>query len=171
MLFSPGMFCYGRFFCFPFSSCWVVLLDNGSQGFLGFTNVHLTTGARDPVYHTTLLRGRSTSLILVSCCLSVEIVVNAVLMSNFLRILLRSSLNPDTYCRQILYFGSPASCSHFLCFCADLIVFTGYSLAFETFFVTCFTFFSTFSLITTVLARLNRHDATRLLTCWGWWEV
>ena len=119
------------------------------------------------LYTTPALRkGGSTSFTLVSCCPPVEIVVNVGLMSN-LRILLRASFIPYTYGRQILYFGSSSSCSLFLCFCANLIMCTGYPLAFKT-SVTCFPSFLTFSPIVTVMAQLNRQEATPLLTCLGW---
>ena len=119
-----------------------------------------------------LLRGGSTSLTLVSCCLSVhvETMMNAVLMSNLLRLLLRSSLIPNTYYTQILLFGFFSSSCLFVYLCTDMIMCTGYPLAFRT-SSACFTSSRTFSPLGTVLTQLNRHEATPLLTCWEGWQV
>ena len=77
-----------------------------------------------------LLRGGSTSLILVSCCLSLEIVMNTALISNFWHIRLRSSLNPYSCGKEIMHFsvfssmqfGSPGSLCRFGSGCRILIV-------------------------------------------------
>ena len=53
-----------------------------------------------------LLRKGSSSLTLVSCCQSVEMVENTVLISYLLHTLLRSSLTPDMYGKWIVYLGS-----------------------------------------------------------------
>ena len=117
------------------------------------------------------LRGGSTSLTLVSCCLSVGIVVNTVLMLNFWHTLLTSSLKPETYCKQIVYFNDSFSTLAPLGLCVDLMMCAGYSLVFRTSLV-CFSSFLMLSPITTVLARLNRNVATPLLIkeafalCW-----
>ena len=161
MLFSPGMFLYARYFCLPsLVADWCSLIQVPKA--LLISPMYSFTELQGTLYTTpALLRGGSTFFTLVSCRLSVETVVNTVLMSNILRILLRSSLNPDTYDSQILYFGFFSFCSLFLCFCDNLIMWTEYPLALKI-FVICFTPFLTFSPIVIGLALLNRHEATPL---------
>ena len=95
-----------------------------SQDSLGFTNVLLHTAARNPVYHTSLAYRRVIILnpgkLLPEygdcgeCCPDVKPS----------EILVRSSLNPNTYMYggQILYFGFFSCSSLFLYLCADLYV-------------------------------------------------
>ena len=102
MLFSPGMFGYGRLFYFPFLVAdWCSLIRVPKA--LLVSPMYSFPQLQGTLYTTpALLEGGSTSLTLVSCCRSEDAVVNAVLMSKRLQILLRSSLNPDTYGKQIV---------------------------------------------------------------------
>ena len=105
MLFSPDIFCYGRFSVFPFLVADCCSLIQVPKALL-VSAMHSFPHLQTTLYTTpALLRGGSTSLTLVSWCPNVGTVVNAVLMSKLLRILLRSSLNSDTSGRQVLYFG------------------------------------------------------------------
>ena len=75
------------------------------------------------ILYTTsaLLSNGSTSFTLVSCCQSVDMVVNTVVIY-LLQILLRSSLSPDTYGTRMVYLGDSFGSPSLLGLTADLIM-------------------------------------------------
>ena len=126
------------------------------------------------VYTTPVLFIReSTSFTVLSCLLSVDVVVNTVLMSYLLHTLLKSSLIPDTYGRQrytyrAFFFLSLLQRSY----CSSDGVFR-VPIGLEDFSHMPLPFpdFSPYSYMCIVLAQLHRHEATPVLICCGWWEV
>ena len=115
----------------------------GFQDSPGLSYILTSTAARDPVHYISSPQ-KGVSIFnsgQVSRLTSVEIVMNPALLSNLLHALLKVSLG--------LFF---------LCLLADLMMCTGQPLTLRTFPLP----FPHLSLISTVLAWINRHEATLL---------
>ena len=85
--------------------------------------MYFLTQLHGTLYTTpALLSNGSTPFTLASCCRSVDVVVNTVLISYLLQILLRSSLSPDTYGTQMVYLGDSFGSPSLLGLTVDLIM-------------------------------------------------
>ena len=170
MLFTPGMSAMADFSVSPLlvaEWCSLIrvpkaLLVSPMYYFPQLQGTQYTT-------HQPCLKEGQHPLTLVIWCLSVEIVVNAVLMSHLLRILFRSSSNPDTLGRQILCFGFSFSCSLFLCLCWPNYVHR-LSIRLQK-LLDMFHLFPDIFSYSHCSGTAQHAWGYTLLTCWEWWEV